>query len=183
MKNYILITAMLMLCASCSQYDWQPTALGGSSGAPVVSVGPDITVTNVAAPTALVMSISDSNTPLSALTMTWTGNPSNPGLVSFDTTSLQHELLFPRNGTYVLTLSVSDGVNTREDTVIVTVTASNYFALSGSVADNLTASSGVQVDLLWGDGTFIESVMTDNAGVYVFPLLVGSLENYEITVN
>lgn len=149
-----------------STYDFsiQPTSTGGdkpqmaiivkhlapstpppANVAPIVSAGPDRTVTITASAT-LDGTVADDGRPTSTVTTTWS-KLSGPGTVTFgnhravDTTAR-----FSAAGTYVLRLSASDGALTTTDSMTVTVTAATAatlqmttITLRGTVAAGTTA--------------------------------------------
>ena len=94
---------------------------GIQNAAPTVSAGDDATVT--LAGTEAQGSTSDDNTSNDDLTITWS-KVSGPGDVTFgDSSSPTTSLVFSEGGTYVLRLTVSDGVRQSTDEVTYTVTS------------------------------------------------------------
>jgi hypothetical protein len=93
--------------------------------APVVNAGPDLSV-KVATALQLSGSASDDGLPqASALTTTWV-KTSGPGTVTFsNAASRTSTATFSVAGTYVLTLTASDGVLSSSDSVTVTVNSAS----------------------------------------------------------
>ncbi len=185
MKRLLMLSILMFILSACSQYPYSASDDVVGSGAPVVHAGSDVTLTdadNLDQPYQLSPTVTDPNTSNTDLQMSWSGSASNPAPVSTLISGGVHTALFPRNGTYQLTLSVSDGQSTVQDTVIITVNASNYFNIAGNVSDNLNAVSGSDVELQFADGTFIENDLTDGSGSYNFDNLIGSVANFEVIV-
>ncbi len=184
MRN-ILSCFILCFCASCSQYDWSPSELAGADTAPVVSAGADLSLSdtdNLDQPYVVNLSLSDPDTPLQNLQVSWTQDVNNPGPVSITEQSGAYNLLFPFNGIYQLTVTADDGQQSSQDTLVITVNASNTFAIDGQVQDNQHAVAGAPVVLRFSDGTVIKHDQSDSAGQFIFNGLIGGLTNFEVLV-
>ncbi len=189
MKNglsRLVLCCFLATSASCSQYDWSPDdLLYASPSAPIINFGADLVLTdadNLDLAYILPVTISDPNTPMSALTVTWSGSASDPAPVSIVYQSGNYTALFPRNGVYQLSVSVDDGTSVSQDSLIITVNAARQFSIDGDVHDNLSAVQGAAVVLRFADGTLIESQTSSASGQFTFANLIGGLVNYEVVV-
>ena len=183
--RYALLFSVFF-CASCSQYDWSPDELfTGQGTAPVVAFAADLTLgdsDNVDQPYVLPVNISDPDTAFGQLNVQWSGSVSDPAPVSIVQQGQQFVALFPRNGTYQLTVQVSDGRDRSQDSIIVIVNVSQEFSVKGSVQDNAAANQGINAELRFANGFLIETSGTDGSGVFQFNNLIGALSNYEVIV-
>lgn len=181
----VLICCLLCFSASCSQYDWSPSELAGADTAPVVSAGADLSLSdadNLDQAYTVPVNLSDPDTPLGNVTVTWSQNASNPGPVSITANAGDYEMFFPYNGVYQLTVTADDGEQTSQDSLVITVSASNVFAIDGSVTDNLSAVVNAPVTLRFSDGTIIKNDQSNASGQFTFNGLIGSVTNYEVLV-
>ena len=135
-----------------------------TNSAPVVSAGPNSTIT-LPASTTLTATATDDGLPHGTLTYSWTV-ASGTGVTYTSPNSSSTQVSFSQAGTYTLTVAVSDGQLSSSANVVVTVMnaspatisitgPTNGVTVSGSVAVSATASSsagiaGVQFKL---DGT------------------------------
>ena len=184
--RYLCVMLFVLLCTGCGQYDWSSDDLFSNQGsAPVVAFGSDLLLDdgdNLDQPYALPLNISDPDTQIRNLQLTWSGAPGDPAPVNIVQQGSQYLALFPRNGTYQLTLQVSDGRDTTQDSIIISVNASQNFAIEGNVLDNLSATQDLDVQLRFIDGTVIAHDATDSSGNFQFNNLIGSVSNFEVVV-
>lgn len=147
-----------------------------TNAAPTVQAGTDQTIELPANSANLSGSATDDST-TSTLTYTWSAT-SGPSGVTFGTASAAATAVtFPSAGSYVLTLSVSDGTATGTDTIAVTVNAATYPA--SDTANDTTdhgwtrvaaADVGMDQALLEQAATYAStsgSVMPNSAGMIV----------------
>lgn len=194
----IICVCLLVLLSGCGSYDWKLSddALVGGESPPTITVTSDLTVddsSDVATFQPLPVSFGHATKSPASLDITWTQDPGNPASAlivaggsaeSFfpNGGQLHYEALFPRNGLYQLYVTASDGKHTTQATVIVSVSASTQFALSGTVLDNLSPRSGLTAELRFRDGGRIEAVSTAVDGSFLFDDLIGDRAQYEIVV-
>ena len=96
------------------------TVLAPVNQAPFVDAGPDQTITTPSA-VSLSGTVGDDGLPTGVVTTKWT-KASGPGVVTFaNSNASSTTATFSTTGTYVLRLTVSDGVLTARDTVTVVV--------------------------------------------------------------
>ncbi|MBK5256725.1 MAG: hypothetical protein JJE39_11890, partial [Vicinamibacteria bacterium] len=183
-----------------SSSDDMAVVVGLQNTPPVVSAGPDVSVTLPATTATLSGSVTDDGLPSGTLGISWTVVSGGPGGVTFSSPSAATtDATFSTEGTYVLRLSATDGALSASDDVQVvvhppanappTVSAgpdaslvlpASVAALAGSVSDDgqptgtlttlWTQVSGPSGALIADPSAPITAVTITSVGAYVFRL-------------
>ena len=140
----VLIASTLLTLAACGGGggggDNTPPAPPAQNGAPSVNAGADATATLPNATVSLSGTATDDG-PASSLTYQWTANPATGVTFSADKAAATN-VSFTTAGSYTLTLAVSDGTLTGQDSVAVTVNGASSGAAVYPADDDDTDPTG-----------------------------------------
>lgn len=115
-------TALALTIAACGGGGGSPAPV---NAAPTVQAGADQTIESPTTTAQLSGSATDDSS-TSTLTYSWAATSGPSGVTFGSANAASTSVTFPSVGSYVLTLSVSDGSATGTDTVSVTVNAATY---------------------------------------------------------
>lgn len=137
--------------------------------APISQAGPDQIIT-LPAPVLLSGSASDDGLPAgSTLTYSWSGS----GIVFANPAAASTMASFAAAGSYIATLTVSDGLLSGSDSVQITVqsapSATDIIPPSSPSNVHVTATSGNSIELTW-------NAATDNVGVVGYKIFSGNIQ-------
>jgi hypothetical protein len=123
---------------------------GGTNLAPVISAGADksATLSGASVAVSLTGTASDDGLPApGSLTYSWTKiSPASPAVTFSSPNALSTSATFPATGVYTLRLTVSDGLLTASDDVVVTVSAATSNQTSFVPTNDAYLENGVRVN-------------------------------------